>query len=176
MGSFDLKFKILREVVMDLKSLVPFHFGDEKRSVKEMQRDMDRMFNEFSKGMMKWPPSWPRDIKHMLSPDVDVVETEKNIIFKAELPGLTADDINATISNNVLTIQGEKKVERKEEKENYHLIERSSGTFSRSFTLPFEAKPGDFNASFKDGVLTIEIPKPKKEKTGEHKIKIKKEG
>lgn len=160
---------------MDLKSLIPFQFGEGKRSLQEMQRDMDRMFNELSRGMINWPARWPRGVKQMLTPNVDVMENDKALVFKAELPGLSADDIDATISNNVLTIQGEKKVERKEEKENYHLLERSSGAFARSFTLPFDAKPGDFKASFKDGVLTIEIPKPKKEKSAEHKIKIKTE-
>jgi HSP20 family protein len=92
-------------------------------------------------------------------PSVDIAETENGYTFYAELPGLAKEDVDVTLENNVLTIRGERKFEKDVKEENYHRVERSYGTFSRSFSLPSNVRSEACNASFRDGVLRIEIPK-----------------
>lgn len=92
-------------------------------------------------------------------PSVDVAETEAGYTFYAELPGLNKEDVDVTLENNVLTIRGERKFEKDVNQESYHRIERSYGTFARSFSLPSNVRSEACNASFKDGVLRVEIPK-----------------
>lgn len=167
---------------MDFKSFMPFNFGSPngKNPLEELQKEMDKLFTEFSKNfnlpaMRVWNPDFPRGFSGLSSPKVDISETDKNLIVRAELPGMEADDIEVTMTKNILTIQGEKRIEKKQEKENYHLIERSSGSFYRSFPLPFESSVDKLEASFKNGVLTIEIPKPKELKSSKQQVKIKNE-
>jgi HSP20 family protein len=92
-------------------------------------------------------------------PPVDIQETEEAYRLTAELPGLTRDDINITLENNVLRLSGERKLEKDVKKESYHRIERSYGAFSRSFTLPHLVSSEKVQAAFQDGVLTITVPK-----------------
>jgi HSP20 family protein len=92
-------------------------------------------------------------------PPVDIQETEEGYRLTAELPGLTRDDINITLENNVLRLSGERKFEKDVKKESYHRIERSYGNFQRSFSLPHQVNGEKVEASFKDGVLTIMVPK-----------------
>ena len=91
--------------------------------------------------------------------EVDVREDEDHYYFTAELPGLSKDDIEITLQDGVLTINGEKKDERKEEKNGYHLRERRYGKFSRSFRLPTEVDPNKVGAHLKDGVLSVTLDK-----------------
>lgn len=101
----------------------------------------------------------------MRAPATDVIENETGIRVVAELPGLTSDDIELDLENNVLTIRGEKSEERTEGDEQqgtYHLAERRYGTFSRSFVLPRDVDPDGIQAQFDNGVLTIQIPKSEK--------------
>ncbi|MGH9363545.1 MAG: Hsp20/alpha crystallin family protein [Thermoanaerobaculia bacterium] len=93
------------------------------------------------------------------APPVDVAETDEAFIVKAELPGMNREDLDITLENNVLRISGERKFERDEKKENYHRIERSYGAFSRAFALPSQVDSERVEASFKDGVLTVTVPK-----------------
>lgn len=92
-------------------------------------------------------------------PPVDILEDDHNIRLKAEIAGVKPEDLNVTLENNVLTITGDRKFEEKEEKENFHRIERRYGKFSRSFTLPAGVDPANVNATFEDGVLNITLPK-----------------
>ncbi|WP_243438581.1 Hsp20/alpha crystallin family protein [Fundidesulfovibrio soli] len=92
-------------------------------------------------------------------PAVDISETDAEIQVKAELPGLEPKDVNVTLQNDVLTIQGEKKFEEEEKKENYHRIERSYGSFFRSIPLPSAVKDDGVTAKFDKGVLTVTLPK-----------------
>jgi HSP20 family protein len=92
-------------------------------------------------------------------PVVDVAENPEALMIHAELPGLSKDDVEITLDNNVLTLKGERKFEKEVKEENYHRIERSYGSFSRSFTLPPNVKTEASEANFKDGVLTIRLPK-----------------
>lgn len=97
-------------------------------------------------------------------PAVDISETEEALVLYAELPGLTKDDVDITMENNLLSIRGERKFEKDTTKENFHRIERTFGAFSRSFTLPSNVLSDEVNASFHDGLLRIEIPKAEEAK------------
>jgi len=93
-------------------------------------------------------------------PSVDIVEEEKAYLVKADLAGMKPEDIKIEVKNNVLTVSGERKLERKEEGEDgYRRIEREYGSFTRSFTLPETAEGDNIDANYKDGVLTVTIPK-----------------
>jgi HSP20 family protein len=93
------------------------------------------------------------------APAFDVSETKKELIVEAEVPGMDKKDIRINLSNGVLTIQGEKKHEKKEEKENYHRLERRYGAFSRTMRLPVEVDPDKVDATYKNGLLTVTLPK-----------------
>jgi len=100
-------------------------------------------------------------------PPADLKEEGDKLILEMELPGIKKEDVDISVENNVLTVKGEKKFEKKNKKENYHRIERSYGTFQRSFMLPVSVKNEEIGASLKDGVLTLTLPyaeeaKPKK--------------
>jgi HSP20 family protein len=97
-------------------------------------------------------------------PPVDIQETEEGYRLLAELPGLTKEDINITLENNVLRLSGERKFERDVKKESFHRVERTYGTFSRAFALPHQVNPEGVQASFESGVLTITVPKAEQAK------------
>jgi HSP20 family protein len=124
----------------------------------DMQQEMNRLFDEFF-GDRRTEVAEGRWL-----PSVDVSETETAMVVRAELPGMTHEDIQLNLQDNVLILKGEKKQEKKEEKENYHRVERSYGSFTRSFTLPVGVKPEEVKATFKDGVLEISMPKTEEAK------------
>jgi HSP20 family protein len=93
------------------------------------------------------------------TPPCDVFETAKEIVIKAELPGLTKEDVNVSVENNLLTVSGERKFEEETRRENYHRIEFAYGEFRRSFTLPQFVDAAKITAAFKDGILTLKLPK-----------------
>jgi len=119
--------------------------------------------------------AFERDVKHLFDdffalepvdlfdstwmPTVDVEEDEKSIHIRAEIPGIDEKDINVTLEDNILTISGEKKEERKEENKRYVIAERRFGSFKRSINLPNDVKADSAKASFKNGVLTIDFEK-----------------
>jgi len=98
-------------------------------------------------------------------PTVDIVENDHVLTVKAELPGLEAKDVAVTIDNNVLTLKGERRLDKEVKKENYHRLERAYGTFARSFALPAFVDAEKVRAEFKNGLLTITIPKRENAKT-----------
>jgi len=118
-----------------------------------MQQEMNRLFDEFfgDRRNEMAEGNW--------LPVVDMSETEADITIRAELPGMGHEDIELNLQDNVLTLKGEKKQEVKEEKENFHRVERSYGSFSRSFTLPANVQGEGVQATFKNGVLVITLPK-----------------
>jgi HSP20 family protein len=97
-------------------------------------------------------------------PPVDIQETPEGYKLLAELPGLTKDDINITLENNVLRLSGERKFEKDVSKESYHRVERTYGTFSRAFALPQQVQAEGVQAGFENGVLTIMVPKAEQAK------------
>ena len=92
-------------------------------------------------------------------PSINLSETENEIIVKAEVPGMSKEDMEITLTEGLLTIKGEKKNEHEEKKENYHRIESRYGSFSRSIRVPVDLKRDDIDATYKDGVLKIVLPK-----------------
>jgi HSP20 family protein len=125
---------------------------------EEMEREFEDFFRRpFSMLMPSWwsVPKMPE----VAAPAVDIFEDNGNVVVKAEMPGMTKDELDVRIAENVLTISGEKKKEEKVEKQNYFRMERSYGSFSRSFTLPSDVETDKIKAQFKDGVLEITIPK-----------------
>ncbi len=103
-------------------------------------------------------------------PAVDVREEDDAYVFSAELPGLTREEVNITVEDNVLTLSGERKFEDQQNGGNYHRIERTYGAFSRSFSLPGQVDSDKIAASFKDGLLTVTVPKTEQAKPRQIKI------
>lgn len=126
---------------------------------EEMARNFERFFRQPFSFMA--PSMLFRDFPGFgeLSPSVDIYEEEGEMVVKADLPGIAKDDLNVAITENALTITGEKRKEEKVDKKNYHRLERSCGSFSRSFRLPDNVDPDKAKASFKDGVLEVRLPK-----------------
>jgi HSP20 family protein len=130
-----------------------------------MRGEMDRLWDSFFEGRPKvrfgeWFPS------------LDVAETKNDIVVKIELPGMNQKDIDISLSDGHLIIKGEKKQEKEEKEENYHFIERSYGTFTRSVQLPKEVKHDKVTASYRNGVLKVVLPKSEEAKKKEVKVKV----
>jgi len=106
------------------------------------------------------------------SPAVDVSETDAEYVIKAELPEVKKEDVKVTMEDGVLTLQGERKQEKEEKGKRYHRIERSYGSFLRSFELPDNVDTGKAKAEYKDGMLTLTLPKTEKAKTKALEIKV----
>lgn len=97
-------------------------------------------------------------------PAVNIRETEAAFLIEAELPGLTKKDVEITLENNLLKLSGERRFEKDAQEENYHRVERSYGSFLRTFSLPSQVDSEGVKANFKEGVLTIEVPKAEEAK------------
>ena len=134
-----------------------------------LRREMDRVFESFGREL-GWPST--ETSAGVMAPSLDVSETDTELKIEAELPGVDEKDIEVVVSDNVLTIKGEKKSEAEQKKKDYHLIERSYGSFTRSLTLPFAAQPEQAKATFRKGVLTITLPKPPEATAKARKIAI----
>ncbi len=140
-----------------------------------MRAEMDRVFDSFlGRGLAGFPSLTRAGWKEMLAPSIDLRETDKEFIVEAELPGMEEKDVHVTLSNGVLTLKGEKKSEREEKKENYHLMERSYGSFHRSFQLGDAVDPDKVAATFDKGVLKVTLPKRAEAAKAEKRIPIAK--
>ncbi len=146
---------------MDLMEWRPF------REVSKLRREMDRLWDDYfgpsRRALQPLEGEW--------APAVDVSESGEQITITAEVPGMDAKDIEISLVGDILTIKGEKKAEREEKGENFHMVERSYGSFSRSLKLPAGVDPDKVEASYKQGVLTIALPK--KEEVKPKAIEIK---
>jgi len=139
------------------------------------ETEMDRMMEDFFGRNRRpwWPSVWSRDrARELIAPALDIYEEKDDIVVKAELPGMTKDDIEVDISNSHLTLKGEKKKEEKIEEEGYFACERAYGAFHRSVELPKGVQADKVKASFKNGILEIRLPKTEEAKTKEIKVKI----
>ena len=152
---------------------LPSRFQDPFQSFRT---EIDRLFDNFLgggfpslTGLREGFPSAPQ----MMTPTLDVKENEKEIVVKADLPGMDEKDINLTIHNGVLSLRGEKKSEHTNERENYHVMERSYGSFQRSIRLPETIDEDKAEARFDKGVLTITLPKRPEMVSAQKKIEIK---
>ena len=106
------------------------------------------------------------------APLVDISEDEKEYLIKAELPEVKKEDVKVAVQDDVLTISGERTLEKEEKGKKYHRVERAYGIFSRSFTLPEDADPSNVNAEFKDGVLKVHLAKSEKAKPKSIDVKV----
>lgn len=139
------------------------------RELQAVQGEINRLFNTLfdapasgggagNGGSRRWVPA------------MDLVESEGEFVLRADLPGVSEKDVKIELQDGVLTIAGERKAEHEERKEGYYRIERSSGSFSRSLTLPEGIDPSAIKASFNRGVLEVHVPKPAAKQP--HKVEI----
>jgi len=143
------------------RELAPF------REFEKMRREMDRFWDSFfERGPTK------AEVGGEFLPALDLAEKDNELVVKCEVPGLEPKDIDISLSDGVLTIRGEKKQEREEKEADYHLVERSYGTFTRSIQLPKEVQSDKISASYKNGILKINLPKSEEAKKKEVKIKV----
>lgn len=154
-----------------MKTRLPSLWGrDDRHPFAGFQRDMERMFEDVTK---HWPLSAESGQFGMLSPDIDIQETDTGLEMTAELPGVAEQDIDLSYHDGVLTLRGEKKSEREEKDEGRYLSERSYGSFQRSLTLPFEIDEDKVEAKFDNGVLKVVLPRSPEAKRKARKIEVK---
>jgi HSP20 family protein len=126
------------------------------RELNTMQGEMNRLFNSFfdeeGNGRRRWAPA------------VDLLEREDSLVLKADLPGLTQDDVNIEVRDNVLTISGERRTDIEDKQNGYYRVERAFGGFSSSLTLPEGVDADRIAANFENAVLEVTIPKPEQRK------------
>jgi HSP20 family protein len=135
----------------------------EKNDLARLHREMDDLFGNFL-GF----PTWS---EKSIWPPIDLVEDENEITVRAEVPGCKASDVNISVQGNTLSISGEKRHEEEKKEKGYYYEERSYGSFRRDMTLPADVEPDKIDASCKDGILTIRLPKSEKAKAVKVKVK-----
>lgn len=135
-----------------------------------IQLEINRVFDNFFRGGVQADENF---VTSYWTPAVDIAEQENEYIVKMELPGVNKDDVKLSLESNILTIKGEKKQEKEEKDKNLHRLERSYGSFQRSFALPTTVKSDKIDAVFKDGVLSISLPKAEEEKPKQIEVKVK---
>lgn len=145
--------------------IVPWKpFGE----LRTLRKEMDDLWSRFLEG---------RPLDGLMfrgwTPSTDITETKDKVIVKVDLPGLEAGDVQLSISGDLLTVKGEKKQEHEEKDEHHHYVERSYGSFQRSFRLPVEVEADKVQARFDKGVLRITLPKTAKAKKKEIKVQVK---
>jgi HSP20 family protein len=132
------------------------------RELNSLQSEMNRLFNTFFDA--PGPNGGNGGSLRRWVPPMDLVETDGHYVLRADLPGLSDEDISIEVENNVLTISGERKAEHEQEGEGYYRVERAFGTFQRALTLPDGVDPDSVAASFDKGVLEVRVPKPEETK------------
>lgn len=169
---------------MAITDLIPWKRGESSIKVRQenqedalldLRTEMNRMFDEFFQRPFGLSSIFnERELGGGFAPQLDVTETEKSVIISAELPGLEPEDIDISLDRDVLTISGEKRAESEEKGARYYRVERSYGSFSRSISLPSEIEAEKIEATFKRGVLKVNLPKTKEAKEQEKHITIRK--
>lgn len=137
------------------------------RDLLTLQERMNRMLDSSYRGTDEdWAlgGSW--------APAVDIYEKDGNIVLKAELPGVDPKDVDVRVENNLLTLRGERKFDTEVKRDNYHRVERSYGSFSRSFTLPNVVDTQNIKAEYRDGVLHMTLPKREEAKPRQIQINV----
>lgn len=155
---------------MQIKDLIPWgrhrdntperEKGQSHNPLVSLQRDMNHVFEDFWR---KVENGWNGNdnLVGMFGPSTDMTETDKSVDVSIELPGMTQDDIDISMSANAMTIRGEKKIEHEEERKGIYMSERQYGSFYRTVPLPAGVDPDAAEATFKNGVLTVSLPKTK---------------
>lgn len=156
---------------MSLTRWIPTHELEQWHSdLFGIQRDINRLYDNFFRGGVQAHEAFGSSY---WTPAVDIAEHDNEYIVKMELPGVSKDDVKISLESNTLTIKGEKKQEKEEKSKNFHRVERSYGSFQRSFTLPTSVKSDKIDAIFNDGVLSITVPKVEEAKPKEIEVKVK---
>jgi HSP20 family protein len=152
---------------------VPSRMASPMRAV---ERELDRLFEDFP--LFRWPrlreldrARFPRELR-LQAPALDMYEENDDVVIKAEVPGLSKDDIEITLSDSTLTIKGEKKKEEEVKEKDYYRCEREYGSFLRTVELPNEVKAEGARAAFKNGVLEVHLPKSETAKKKEVHVKV----
>lgn len=152
------------------------------RPLENLQREIDRLFDDFNRGSWHFPfgrsmvgnePMWRTEVSWGTAPAVDLVESEKAYEISAELPGIDEKNIQLTVSEGTLSIKGEKTEEKEDKQKDYFLTERRYGAFERSFGIPDSVEVDKIEASFKNGVLTVVMPKKAGAEKPEKTITVK---
>lgn len=146
--------------------------GDGDSPLLNLQRDINRVFDDFWSRFDR-SAGVSNGLLSVTGPRTDVTETDEAVDVSVELPGMDEKDIDVSLSDDVLTIRGEKKAEREEEKKGYYLAERSYGSFYRSIPLPPGVDSEKAEAQFKKGVLTVTLPKTPEAQAKVRKIEVK---
>jgi HSP20 family protein len=151
---------------MAQRSIVPFLYGNSPalRSIPDPRALIERLFGEI--------PDLTGNTA-LAAPRIDVSETDREIRVRAELPGVDQNDIEVMVDDDLLTIRGEKKIERDEKQENFHVVERATGAFMRTIRLPFPVDPSAVEASYDNGVLTVTLPKPAEAKQRSGRVEVR---
>ena len=136
-----------------------------RREWIELRREFDDLFTRFFGEEAKTGIT-------SFSPAIDVTETDKDIVVKAEIPGMNSEDLDVSLTGEVLTIKGEKKEHKQENEAGRHRIERMFGSFTRSFTLPCPVQQDNIQARYENGILTLTMPKIESEQKQSVKIKV----
>jgi HSP20 family protein len=131
-----------------------------------LQDQFNRLFNE------SFDRSWDEASLTTWAPAVDIFETEQELVVKADLPDIKPEELDIRVENNILTIRGERQFEKKVEEKNYLRVERSYGSFSRSFSLANTVKTEAIKAEYKNGVLTLTVPKREEAKPKQIKVNV----
>jgi HSP20 family protein len=118
-----------------------------------------RLFDDVFRGSML--PNAAEGQGIIRTPKIDISETDNELRIRAELPGVSQGDVEVSLNDDILTIRAEREVQQEEDKEDYHLVEMSYGTFQRTLQLPYSVDPDQVQAHFENGILTIAIPKSK---------------
>jgi HSP20 family protein len=139
------------------------------REMERMRREMDRFFD---RGLAPMTRGEEAMTLTEWSPSVDISEDDNEFTVKAELPEVKKEDVKVTVEGDVLTIRGERKTEKEEKGKKLHRIERSYGSFERSFTMPDGTDPEKIRSEFKDGMLIVHMPKNPEAKRKSVEIKV----
>jgi len=145
-------------------ALVPYTKRN-RNSLTTLHNEMDDLFDSFFRGLDK------PFVGYKTWPAIDVAEDENSIIVRAEVPGCNAEDVEISVYGNTLTVSGEKKLKEEKKEKGYYHIESSYGTFRREITLPTDVDSDKIDATCKDGVLSITLPKAAKAKAVKVKVK-----
>ena len=130
------------------------------RELNSLQSEMNRLFNT----VFDTPSNGPGTVMRRWMPAMDLVESGDHFVLRADLPGMSEDDVSIEFEDGTLTISGERKAEHEDQEEGFHRVERSFGAFARSLTLPQGIDPDAVTAGFDRGVLEVRIPKPEQRK------------
>jgi HSP20 family protein len=153
--------------------LIPWRRKEEEGTTAGSRRIFQREFDDLVERFFGHKPVFSHCLfSRTFSPVVDIAETENDIMVTAEIPGMEQKDLDVNLAGDILTIKGEKKAEHEEKGDNFHRIERSYGSFSRSFALPCEVQEGKAEATYKNGVLSLKLPKSERCKKKAVKIAI----